>query len=122
MSVSANRSTNHVGIHARAADFLPHLVDDEQVDLGEGQPRHELASSDQKPGLFYLERFRREERQVGRIMKLVFQNRQAAEDWCSIEHEPRNLTQDALMSEPTGGSVAGGGSRLFPESDRQHLR
>ena len=89
--VHVELAADHVGVHARAADVLADLVDDQQMDLIERQPRHQLLGQDQQLLLARLELLRRDALDLGRFVVAILDDAQAGHDAARSSTRPATL-------------------------------
>ena len=110
-----------VGVHAGAADLLAHLVDDQQVDVGERQPRQHALGQRQQLDLGRLERLGWHETDDHGLVVLVLDDGDGEED--VDPGEERAGDGEDRLAEPARKAVAVVllGPRLLAEADGQHL-
>jgi hypothetical protein len=116
-----NTSSDHVWIHARAADVFSDVIDDEQIDFFKGQSGKKRAGFQQQ---FFFTRgdvFRRDQGEFRGFMKLIFEDGQAAKDRSGLEHDRGDIANDALMSEPIRRHMHGRGAGAFAQSNHRHF-
>ena len=79
-SPSTIQRADDIGIHAGAADILAHLVDDEHIDIVDGQPRHQFARALQEALVAFDDRSGVEAFQLRHLVVAVFDHAETGEE------------------------------------------
>jgi hypothetical protein len=115
-------AANDVRVHARAADVLADLVEDEHVDLGKGQGRHPGAGLAQQLGLAGLDVLAVHHLDPGQAVAAVFHEPDAEDPRQLRQDDGRGLAQHGLVAMARRGAVALERALGLAEADRRHLQ
>ncbi len=116
----ARSSVDHLGVHPRSADVLPHLVDDEDISIAR-QTRHPRFH-ERKISL--IPRFHAvgwHGVQLSGMVMGVLQNREAAKHLSGLEYLAAHRADHVFETQPLGRGVILLRSGKLTETDRHHL-
>src|SRR5262249_33735622 len=119
--IAVDGATDHIGIHAAAADVFAHLIDDQQIDFLEGQEGHHLPRFLDEHVLHRLDFLAWQDRNLAGVVELILEDADAAQHRRITDDLPGDAANRLLIADPRRGHVHRVRALLLSEPDDGHL-
>ena len=114
-------ATDHVGVHARAADVFPDLINDQQVDLIKRQRRHQPLRLRTQLRFASGNRIRRDNFKPRSFVQRVFNQCHAAKNRRLGKNHSGQILQRLLVAQCQRACVIRRCPRVLAKANHQHL-